>query len=338
MDKRLYYTNTYNKKFFVYFILLSLIFFCVSCVASQSQSSYIQNIEKRKQSRESKELNRKIIEESISFNARDYLIGPGDLLGIKVLETEDLFTEARVNPDNDITFPLLGEVEVGGLTSQEVEDKITHLLTKKYMHDPHVVVSIEEYRSKRVAVIGSVNKPGTYEILGSGNLLYALALAEGLNEDAGRVAYVTRRGKDGNDNSVVIDLDELLDEGNVGLNIPIRMGDTVYIPEAGLFYVNGAVNKPGSYHLEEDMTISKAIATAGGFNNVAKDSDVRLVRIVKGVPEITVVDVDEIHKGNEQDIALIDEDVIVVGSSAFKSFFSRIKPGLFFPPFSVGIQ
>jgi polysaccharide biosynthesis/export protein len=342
MDKRLYYTSTYNKKFFRYLMLLFLIFFCISCVASAPQSSnidtYIQNSEKRGLARQSEELNQKIIERSLNFDTRDYLIGPGDLLSIQVLETKDLDTEARVNPDNDISYPLLGKVDVGGLTSQEIEDKITQLLTAKYMQDPHVVVSIKEYRSKRVAVIGSVTKPGTYEVLGSGNLLYALALAEGLTENAGRVAYVTRRGEDGKDDSVVINLDELLEKGNLSLNIPIQMGDVVYVPEAGIFYVDGAVTKPGSYPLGENMTISKAITTAGGFSNVASDSDVRLIRNVNGKPEITVVDIDEINKGNEKDIALVEEDVVVVGSNAIKSFFSRIKPGIFFPPFSLAIQ
>jgi polysaccharide biosynthesis/export protein len=342
MDKRLYYTNTYNKECFVYLILLTLIIFCISCVASAPQSSnidtYIQNSEKRGLARQSEELNQKIIERSLNFDTRDYLIGPGDLLSIQVLETKDLNTEARVNPDNDISYPLLGKVEVGGLTSQEIEDKITQLLTEKYIQDPHVVVYIKEYRSKRVAVIGSVKKPGTFEILGSGNLLYALALAEGLAEDAGRVVYVTRRGNDRKDDSVVINLDELLEKGDLSLNIPIQMGDVVYIPQAGLFYVDGAVNKPGSYRLSENTTISKAITTAGGLSNVASDSDVRLIRNVNGKTEITKADIDEINKGNAKDIALVDEDVVVVGSNAIKSFFSRIRPGIFFPPFSVGLQ
>jgi polysaccharide biosynthesis/export protein len=332
----------YTNDFQVSFVILLVLLFCISCVASAPQSSnidtYIQNSEKRGLARQSEELNQKIIEQSLNFNARDYLAGPGDLLSIQVLETKDLDTDARVNPDNDISYPLLGKVEVGGLTTHEIEDKISQLLSEKYMQDPHVVVFIKEYRSKRVAVIGSVKKPGTYEILGSGNLLYALALAEGLNDNAGRVAYVTRSGNDGKDDSVAINLDELLEKGNLSLNIPIQMGDVVYVPQAGLFYVDGAVNKPGSYHLTENTTISKAVTTAGGLSNVASDSDVRLIRNVNGKPEITKVDLDEISKGDAKDIALVDEDIIVVGSNAIKSFLSRIHPGIFFPPFSVGLQ
>lgn len=321
-------------------LLVSLLF--VSCVASAPKSSSVESsiekMEKRGSARQSEELNQKIIQQSLNFDTRDYLVGPGDLLSIQVLETKDLNTDARVNPDNDISYPLLGKVEVGGLTSQEIEDKMTQLLKEKYLQDPHVVVSIKEYRSKRVAVIGSVKKPGTYEILGSGNLLYALALAEGLTENAGKVAYVTRRRENGKDDSMAINLDALLEKGDLGLNVPIQMGDVVYVPEAGVFYVDGAVNKPGSYKLTENMTISKAVTTAGGFSNVASDSDVRLIRNVNGKAEITKVDVDEINKGNEKDIALVDQDVVVVGANAIKSFLSRIRPGIFFPPFSVGLQ
>jgi polysaccharide export outer membrane protein len=332
----------YKSNLGVLFIELAIVLFCISCVASAPQSSSIESsiekIEKRGLARQSEELNQRIIQQSLNFDTRDYLVGPGDLLSIQVLETKDLDTDARVNPDNDISYPLLGKVEVGGLTSQEIENKITQLLKEKYLQDPHVVVSIKEYRSKRVAVIGSVKKPGTYEILGSGNLLYALALAEGLTENAGKVAYVTRRENDGKDDSVVINLDDLLEKGDLGLNIPIQMGDVVYVPEAGVFYVDGAVNKPGSYRLTENMTISKAVTTAGGFSNVASDSDVRLVRNVNGKAEIRKVDVDEINKGNQKDIALADQDVVVVGANAIKSFLSRIHPGIFFPPFSVGLQ
>jgi polysaccharide export outer membrane protein len=332
----------YGSKLSVLFIELAIVLFYVSCVASAPKSSSLQSsieqIEKRGLARQSEELNQRIIQQSLNFDTKDYLVGPGDLLSVQVLETKDLDTDARVNPDNDISYPLLGKVEVGGLTSQEIEEKITQLLKEKYMQDPHVVVSIKEYRSKRVAVIGSVKKPGTYEILGSGNLLYALALAEGLTENAGKVAYVTRRGEDGKDDTMAINLDALLEKGDLGLNIPVQMGDVVYVPESGVFYVDGAVNKPGSYRLTENMTISKAVTTAGGFSNVASDSDVRLIRNVNGQAEITKVDVDEINKGNEKDMALVDQDVVVVGSNAIKSFLSRIKPGIFFPPFSVGLQ
>ena len=290
-------------------------------------------------SKESQKLNRKIIEETFSDHSTvDYKIGPGDLLSVKVMQAPELDSQARVNSQNSISLPLLGNVEVAGLTAVGVQQRIADLLSEKYMHDPHVVVSISEYKSKRVAVIGSVQIPGTYELLGKGSLLDALAQAGGLAEDASEIAYVTRRDEAGNEKSVQIDLDLLLDKGQSDLNIPIQMGDVVYVPEAGVVYVDGAVNKPGSFPLEDDMTVSKAVSAAGGLNDVAQASDIKLVRNVNGQIQITPIDLELIHAGSQADIELQDQDVVVVGKSGIKSFLDAIKFGLFFPPFSVGVQ
>ncbi len=288
---------------------------------------------------ETQELNRKLIQESFSSDvAVDYLIGPGDLLSIQVLEAPELSTEARVNTQNTISFPLLGKVDIGGLTAQEAEERIKEQLSEKYMHDPHVVVAIKEFKSQRVAVIGSVKNPGTYELLGKGNLLDALALAGGLADDASEIAYITRKGKQGQDKSVQVDLNQLLDEGKSDLNISINMGDVVYIPEAGVVYVDGAVNNPGTFRIEDDMTVSQAVTAAGGVSRVAEESDVNLIRNKKGQIEVTAINLEEIKEGQTPDIVLEDQDVVVVGKNAIRSFFDTIRLGLFFPPFSVGVQ
>jgi len=320
------------------FVLFLLLIFFTGCGGQKTDSSYLQDQAKTELSSESKELNQKIIEEAFRTEVTDYLIGPGDLLDIKILEANELNTEARVNTKNIITFPLLGEVEVGGLTSQEVEKKLKVLLTEKYMQDPHVVVSIKEYRSQRVAVLGSVKKPGSYEILGRGNLLDALAMAEGLSEIASSVVYVSRIDIKGNENSVAINLNELLKQGKSGLNIPIHMGDVIYVPEVGVFYVDGAVNKPGSFPLKGDVTVSKAVAIAGGLSKTSSASDVKLVRLSNGKREVIPINLDLVKQGEQTDLALVDQDVVIVGKSLIKSFFDSIKLGLFFPPFSVGVQ
>lgn len=326
-------------KFGLYLLVLASALYTSCGGGSKSSSEYTLPQAKRDVNTESQELNRKLIQETFSSNvAVDYLIGPGDLLNIQVLEAPELNTEARVNSQNTISFPLLGKVDIGGLTAQESEQKIQELLTEKYMNDPHVVVSIKEFRSQRVAVIGSVKNPGTYELLGKGNLLDALALAGGLSEKASQVAYVSRKNKEGQEKSVQIDLNELLDEGKSDLNIPINMGDVVYIPQAGVVYVDGAVNNPGTFQIQENMTVSQALTAAGGLSKTAESSDVRLIRNKKGQMQVTPVDLGQIKDGQTPDIIIEDQDVIVVGKNAIKSFFDTIKLGLFFPPFSVGVQ
>jgi len=103
-------------------------------------------------------------------------------------------------------------------------------------------------------------------------------------------------------------------------------------------YVDGAVENPGSFPLEDDMTVSQAITAAGGFDDVASASDIKLVRNLNGQIQITPINMELIHEGTEADIELQDQDVVVVGASGFKSFLDAIKFGLFFPPFSVGVQ
>ena len=327
----------YKSTFILIFSILIL-----SACGSKSNTD-LQNLPKpqasKQISKESQKLNRKIIEETFSDSSTaEYLIGPGDLLKVQVMQAPELNSEARVNSQNSISLPLLGNVQVAGLTAVGAQDRISDLLSEKYMHDPHVVVSIAEYKSKRVAVIGSVLTPGTYELLGKGSLLDALAQAGGLAVNASEIAYVTRTDDAGNEKSVQIDLDQLLDKGQTDLNIPIQMGDVVYIPEAGVVYVDGAVERPGSFPLEEDMTVSRAITAAGGFDDVASSSEIKLVRNVNGQIQVTPIDLKQIHAGTQTDMELQDQDVVVVGKSGIKSFLDAIKFGLFFPPFSVGVQ
>jgi polysaccharide biosynthesis/export protein len=321
-------------------LLLSFIIFTACGSKSNTALQTLPKPQANKQiSKESEKLNRKIIEETFSDSSTvDYQIGPGDLLNVKVMQAPELDSQARVNSQSSISLPLLGSIEVAGLTAVGAQQRISDLLSEKYMHDPHVVVSIAEYKSKRVAVIGSVQTPGTYELLGKGSLLDALAQAGGLAEDASEIAYVTRKDKAGNEKSVEIDLDLLLDKGQSDLNIPIHMGDVVYIPEAGVVYVDGAVENPGSFPLEDDMTVSQAIAAAGGFDDVASASDIKLVRNVNGQIQLTPINMELIHEGTELDIELQDQDVVVVGASGFKSFLDAIKFGLYFPPFSMGVR
>ncbi len=310
------------------------------CGGKQSASGpYNQPNAKQQTNPHNEKLNQLITQETFAEHAAtDYIIGPGDLLDIQVLEAPDLNTEARVTAQNSISFPLLGKIDVAGLTSVGAEERVASLLSEKYMHDPHVVIAIKEYRSQRVAVIGSVNNPGTYELLSKGTLLDALALAGGLAEDASETAFVTRKHRDGTESAVEIDLDALLEEGQTQLNVAVHMGDVVFVPEAGVVYVDGAVVTPGKFPIQEDMTVSQAVTAAGGLNKVAKGSDVRLVRNINGAVQVTPVDLKEIQEGTQTDILLEDQDYVVVGKSAFKSFFDAIKLGLFFPPFSVGVQ
>src|SRR5216684_4326331 len=180
----------YRIKYLLVFVLFSGIL--VACGGKNPKSVIPPNISKNQESKRAEELNRKIIEESAkSATNEDYQIGPGDLLDAKVYEAQDLSTEVRVSSRGTVTYPLLGEVEVGGLTVQEAEKKLQRLLQAKYVKDPHVSIFIKEYRSKHVAVVGAVKNPGTYELLNRGHLLEAIALAGGVTDNASKTVYLT---------------------------------------------------------------------------------------------------------------------------------------------------
>jgi polysaccharide export outer membrane protein len=314
------------------FFFILLVAFISGCGGGKTPESMLpQNLSK--DDKRTRLLNQKIVQDAFSTSVTDdYRIGPGDLLEIKVYEAADLSAVVRVNSRGIVTYPLLGEVELGTLTVQEAEEKLRELLGAKYVKDPHVSVFIREYRSKHVAVVGAVNKPGNYELLNRGRLLEALALAGGLADNAGNVVYVTRHGTD---KQIEVDLNELLVKGNTQLNLPVQMGDTIFVPEAGVFYVNGAVYRPGQYPLKDAVTVSRAVEMAGGLRTGAK-SNLKLLRFQEnGERQIITVDLKAIERGEQKDIALRDKDVVFVDQNAIVAFFQTLRLGFFFPPLSI---
>ena len=122
----------------------------------------------------------------------DYRLGEGDLVTVKVYESKDLDTEVRVSSHGEISLPLLDNVDVFNLTTAEAEDKVEALYREKYLHNPHVIIHIKEHVSKQITLVGAVKMPGTYDYVTRRRLLDVLAVANGLLEDAGSIAYVTR--------------------------------------------------------------------------------------------------------------------------------------------------
>ena len=214
----------------------------------------------------------------------DYLIGTNDVLKITVYDHEDLDVVSRVSADGSIQFPLLGSVTLGGLTLKEAIAEIEKQLKDGYLVNPQVTIFVEEYRSKKVMVIGHVVEPGILELSGSTNLLEVLSMVGGLRENAGDEATITRPlpGEDNEKKILRVDLKRLMETGDSKLNIPIMDKDTMFIAKAGMVYVTGEVDAPGAYKYEEGTTILKAISVAGGFTPIASKNKIRIVRIVDG--------------------------------------------------------
>jgi polysaccharide export outer membrane protein len=251
---------------------------------------------------------------------RAYRVGPGDLLELKVFEVKELDQLVRVSEDGSITLPLLGRVVVEGLTQEGVVQKLAGLLSAKYVKNPQVTIFIKEYKNQQVAVIGAVEKPGSYELVGRKNLLQIISMAGGFSETAGNDVLILRQGPDGRTSTIPIDLKALLVNSDQALNVPIEPNDVISVPvdkEIRVF-VMGRVTRPGAVKakLSEGITLLQAIADAGGLAEGAKESAITITRKDKAGKEQKIkVNLKDVIKGRKKDIVLQEGDVVYVPES-----------------------
>lgn len=271
--------------------------------------------------------------------AADYRVGPEDLLVINVFEWEirnqPSTVEARVMEGGTISLPILGEVPVGGLTVEQVRQLLeTRLKEDGILLYPRVSVAIKEYRSKRVAVVGAVQEPGVYTLRQNVTMLLdILTLAGGVSDRAGQVLYVLRprprpaEGEEPNGDSVepkivAIDLYDLMERGELGLNVVLHHGDVVNVPEAPKFYVVGFVNKAGGFPLNRPTTVLEGIALAGGLRE--REASPRRSVLKRRTPdgeEIIPLDLVAISRGESPNLFLKANDVIEVRQTGAKRVF-----------------
>jgi polysaccharide export outer membrane protein len=248
-----------------------------------------------------------------------YTIGPKDLLTINVFEVPELNITVRVSEDGAIVLPLLGVVKVAGLSRARAEEQLAALLEKSYLKNAQVTIFIKEYQSQRVSVIGAVQKPGNYELIGKQTLLQLISLAGGLTGEAADRIIVIRQYKDGKSASLTIDLNELLMKGEARLNIPLQAGDIVNVPEERTIdvYVFGQVKNPGNIKVKtgSQVTILKVIAQAGGFSERARRGAVLVTRLVKDKETKIKVNVKKIIRGKQPDFEILPGDVVFVPES-----------------------
>ncbi len=241
--------------------------------------------------------------------AENYLVGSGDVLSITVYDNDDLTTKVRVSAVGTIVMPLLGQIEVTGETVNGITDKITRLLADGYLVNPQVNIFVEEFRSKKVVILGNVRKPGLIELSGPTNFLELVSKAGGLEKDAGDNATIQRKKDNEASAVIVVDLLALIEQGDLSQNILIKDGDTVFISKAGMCFITGEVERPGTYSCGEGTTVLRLIALSGGFTGKASKSSIRIVRIIDNDKK-TFKDVDLYT-------ALQANDVVVVPESFF---------------------
>ncbi len=257
----------------------------------------------------------------------DYVISEGDLLEITIFEAEELNTEARVGARGYVTLPLIGTVMLKGLTTREAEQKIEDLYRAKYLRDPHANLFVKEQYGGRITVLGAVEHPGTYDYYSQRRLLDVLALAGGLTDKAGRLVQL-RRPSDNPEHpaTFLVDLDKLIEEGQSQLNLVVHKGDVVYVPDAGVVYVDGAVRHPGSYPLKEETSVREAIVMAGGFRSIAAEDHIKLIReLSKGQREVVDLKLSSTNGKSADDIKVQDGDVVFVETNSAEALIYGLR-------------
>jgi polysaccharide export outer membrane protein len=246
----------------------------------------------------------------------DYVLGPEDLVEIDIYQVDELKRTVRISSSGYIKLPLAGKIKASGLTTSELEEEIEQRL-ERYLQEPVVSASVREFRSQRVTVIGAVKKPQVHIVTQQKFLLDMLSLSEGLTEDAGDICIVQR-----GDETIVVNINDLLVNGKTQLNIPIFAGDTIHVPKGGIVFVDGSVNAPGSFMMNGEMTITQVIAMAKGMQYEADRNDLKIYRETGSeAREIIDVDYDEILSQKTEDIVLKNKDIVIVPDSEARRFY-----------------
>ena len=206
----------------------------------------------------------------------DYMLGPGDTIHIEVLNVTELNKDIQINQDGTISLPFIGSVRVEGLTAYELQKKLESLLGENLIKDPNVSVTIKEHRSSPVYVLGEVNRPGTYQLTHFMRLVDMLTLAGGFTTGAGESCAISRTGANGQTSRLEVDLRQLLEQGDMAMNLPVESGDMIVVAKKveRVFFILGDVGKPGAYPFPspKGIHLSEALSTAGGFNKTANTS------------------------------------------------------------------
>lgn len=246
----------------------------------------------------------------------EYLLGPGDVIEILAINQEDISKEYLISPDGTITIPLAGELRTEGMTRKLAELTITKLLSKYY--DPlSLTVSIKNYENNRVFVLGSVANSGIISFKGKGTLLEALSRAGGIittekSLNLSRCAIF--RGKE---QVLWIDLYELLQNGNLMLNVKLANNDVIYVPEPeeANIYVMGEVSRPGTFKIIKSVSLLDAISQAGGITENAVN-EIKIIRDRSRGGGTVEVNFNKILKGDlSQNYILQNNDIVYVPRS-----------------------
>lgn len=239
----------------------------------------------------------------------DYVVGPQDVLTIAVFGHNDLNGQFRVDGDGTFTFPLIGRVTAGQQTVRQLEGEMTRLL-REYIKAPQVSVTVGQYKSRRLFIVGEVRSPGAYVLTGNMSLIEAIALAGSALPTASGDVLIVRGGVNGasvaapvvpvGDRAGVerVDLDAL-QRGHLDQNVAVFDGDTLFIPRAENVFLVGQVKSPGAYPIRRGTTVLQALALAGGAADRGASNRIEIERLENGTKVKFRVRLDDVVQGGD---------------------------------------
>ncbi len=270
-----------------------------------------------------------------------YLLGPGDQLGIHVLDLDEVSDKpVRIDPSGTVDLPLIGRITAAGLTLDQFRDALTKRLSK-YIESPQIAINVLEYHSQPVSILGAVNNPGVHQLTGPKRLLDVVSLAGGFRQDAGSKLTITRQlhwgtlplpnartDSSGQFSVAEVSVGSLTAAKNPVENIFVKPNDTVSVPKAELVYVMGQVKKAGGFELtsRDSISLLKALALAEGLDHDASPKKARIMRAsalqTSNVNEVPV-DLQRILEGKAPDVQLHADDVLFIPSNLAQSATRR---------------
>lgn len=239
----------------------------------------------------------------------EYRLGSGDVVRISVFQNPELTLETRVTEAGVISYPLLGNVRIGGQSVTGAEKLIADgLRNGNFVKNPQVTLVVMQVRGNQASVLGQVNRPGRYPLeVADMRLTDLLALAGGTAQGGADTVVVTGT-RDGQPFRTLVDLPALFAPGGQAQDLKIQNGDTLWVDRQPLVYVYGQVQRPGAMRLERDMTLMQALASGGGLNLRGTEKGIRVHRKSEtGAVQVMELKMDE--KVREGDVVFVPESL-----------------------------
>ena len=255
-----------------------------------------------------------------------YKLGTRDIISVSIFAggDEQVKVDLTVSDQGTVNFPFIGSTQAKGLTTAELERQVAAPLGAQYFVDPQVHIQVKDYQSLQFSISGAVKDPGNYIMTSSTTIMDLIAKAGGVTPERGTVAYLMHKDEErgGKAEPEKINLQKLLDEGDMALNAKLESGDSVYIPLAkGLntseskVYVSGEVKKPAPVDYQPGLTALAACIEAGGFTQYAAPNRATLIRTENGEQKVIKIDLEKVTKGTIQDVPLKPGDRLDIPES-----------------------